>query len=215
MLTPLRHLGDLLDRIDLGGWFMMFGGFAIIAVTVLVPAWRDVSELHRQRELIAREVELLQMQQNNYVELTKAINQNDPLLLQRLAWDQLRQQPIGGQLLSHNASAIGPNQSLPTVDQWVQASLPPLAMKLSEPDRLIAVKSKLMKLITGSSRPWVLAFGGWLILMGVLLNPGPDDGADEDGDMDVDADHADANTDHFDMADADAMAKLDASLNAY
>jgi len=41
----------------------------------------------------------------------------------------------------------------------------------SRADAMLAADSKLMRLISGPSRPWVVAFGGWLLLMGLLLNP--------------------------------------------
>jgi hypothetical protein len=165
MMRLLHNFGDGLDQIDIGGWMMLACGFVIVAATVLAPAWQDVCSLDVQRRQLRRQVALLQIQEQNYHALVRALDRNDPQLLQRLAWTQLRQQPIGGTLLMRTIV----DTSVASVDQWVQPD--PLPLDTPHRDALLAGNSRLMRLIGGPSRPWVLAFGGWLILMSVLLNP--------------------------------------------
>jgi len=167
MLMELwRQFDEALDRYDVGGWLMLVSGFVIIAVTALAPAWRDVSSLEVQRRQLHRQVALLQIQEQNYHAFVRAVDRNDPLLLKRLAWDQLRQRPVGGRLLMRT-TMTGP--AAPSIDRWVQPAAMPL--NTSRADAMLAADSKLMRLISGPSRPWVVAFGGWLLLMGLLLNP--------------------------------------------
>lgn len=171
MMRLLHNFGDALDQIDIGGWMLLACGFVIVAATVLAPAWQDVRSLDVQRRQLQRQVTLLQIQEQNYHALVRALDRNDPQLLQRLAWTQLRQQPVGGTLLMRLASDA-PGSHAASVDQWVQpAALPLDPVQAMHRDSLLSGNSRLIRLIRGPSRPWVLAFGGWLILMSVLLNP--------------------------------------------
>ncbi|QNN24016.1 hypothetical protein HED60_17640 [Planctomycetales bacterium ZRK34] len=171
MMRLLHNLGDALDRIDLGGWMMLGCGFVIVAATALAPAWHDVQSLDIQRRQLRRQVALLQIQEQNYHAFVRALDRNDPLLLQRLAWTQLRHKPVGGTLLMR--TTMDPSHApVASVDQWVQPEPIPMApVEALHRDNLLNGNSRLMRLIGGPSRPWVLAFGGWLILMSVLLNP--------------------------------------------
>ncbi|MBI1369207.1 MAG: hypothetical protein GC162_11215 [Planctomycetes bacterium] len=178
MKRLFTQFGDFLDRIDIGGWLMLLSGFVIVSATVLTPAWRDVRALDRQRQLLDRQVTLLELEEQNYNAFVRAVQRDDPLLLERLAWHHLRLRPSGSEVVPVGSEIPA---RLPSIAQWVQPQLDPLVLRDDDPTH---VDSRLIRLITGPSRPWVLAFGGWLILMGLLLNPTLESAIEDDAMLD-------------------------------
>ena len=166
MVRALKQIGDTLDRFDAAGWLLLLAGVAVVALTALAPAYLDTRELAAQCRVMTRQARLLDGQHENYIQLVHAVRENDPLLIQRVAWQQLHVKPPGAKPLAwYYPAAAGPP---PSVEQWVQPIAPPLR---PEVPRLDHPDTRLMRLITGPPRPWVLAFGGWLILLGLMINP--------------------------------------------
>lgn len=167
MAHMLNRIGDMLDRCDAAGWILLLAGVAVVSLTVLAPAWLDVRELDAQYRVMHRRERLLEMQHRGYVRLTDAVRENDPLLMQRIAQLQLNVRPAGAEPLQ--AFLPIADAPAPSVERWVQPWLPPIdpeALRTAYPD------TRLVRLVTGpTTRPWVLAFGGWLILLGLMINP--------------------------------------------
>lgn len=167
MFRLVRQFGDLLDAIDLGGWLCVSCGVTILAVTVLAPAWLDVRQLRYERSILTRQAALLEARERNYETFVIAVERNDPMLLQRLAWRHLRLKPADADL-PHPATRIQIDNA--DLDEWMRPTASqaiPIAAVQPLPN------TKLVRLVLGPSRPWVLAFGGWLILIGLLITPVP------------------------------------------
>jgi hypothetical protein len=162
MFPTFRKFGDFLDRIDVGGWLMLSLGVFIIALTVLAPAYLDVRKLQAQHEVLHRQASLLLIRQQNYIAFARALERGDPLLIQRVSMQQLHLKPVGTDPLD-DASAAPTSKS---IDGWMNPQLDAIPISsLTLPD------TRLVRLVTGPPRPWVLAFGGWLVLMGLLITP--------------------------------------------
>lgn len=178
MFRLLQQFGDLLDRIDLAGWTLTLSGIVVVAVTVLTPAYLEVRAMEVQRAVLRHAEQRTEAHYQNYVAFHEALQNNDPLLLERLAWHHLRMRPEGSETVE---TVIENPWLVPSVDQWVA----PPAVELETPEALELPDSTLVRLITGDARPWVLAFGAWLILMGLMINPtvpvrDEDDGEEDD-----------------------------------
>lgn len=161
---PLKQLGDLLDRIDLGGWLLLSLGIAIVGATVLTPAWLEVQSMAAQRDMLAYQSAALKHKAEAYRELIAEIEKGEPILMQRLAWREFQLKPIAAEPVCEDPSVRGPR-----VDEWIRTTDAP-----PPPEPTVAYwhqDSRLLRMLTGSPRPWVLAFGGWLLMMGLLLNP--------------------------------------------
>jgi len=194
-------IGYVLDRLDLGGWILLLSGWAIVASTVLVPAWRSVCEMEYQTDELQIRLDLLSRQRENYEGFIEAYEDGDPLLMQRLAWHQLHVKPPEAELLSPAPLIDAPPDPI-NVDRWVQ---PLDVVPLPKPHRVDPladapfINSRLAELLTGPRRPYVLGLGGLLILLSLVLNPQPHvvsrssdaAGDDEDEAFDDDAEYED------------------------
>lgn len=168
MFNFFRSICNLPDRLDLGGWLLVISGVLIIGVTTLTPAWLQVRELEIQQQQLAHTASQLELYHQNYEAVLRAIERSDPLIMQRLAWHHLKESPRGEILVS--TEYIDRYAPAPTIDDWVRPAsinLPPTSSTTPAP----LADTKLTRLISGPTRPWVLAFGGWLVLMGLVLNP--------------------------------------------
>ncbi|MHC4997188.1 MAG: hypothetical protein ACYTGQ_19290 [Planctomycetota bacterium] len=176
MAKTLNFIGDTLDRVDAAGWLLLVCGVAVIAITVLIPPWLSEKQLESQAQALYRQACLDEILLTNSQAFVRALERGDPLLMQRLAYHHLNLKPIGAEVIFD--SALQTDQPVPSMDQWVRPTLAPIhvnAEKYTLPD------TRLVRLITGASRPWVLAMGGWLVLMGLLMNPKYEIELDEDG----------------------------------
>jgi hypothetical protein len=168
MLRLWRQFGDALDRSGLAGWVLLLCGFAIIGVTLLAPAWLDVRQLDAQVSVLERQHQLLEMRHQNYRAFVRAVGRSDPMIVQRLAMHQLNLRPAGAQPLRAGLEIDDAATTSQPLEQWMRptlAALPPETVAIAYPE------TRLVRLVTGHTRPWTLAFGGWLMLMGLLLNP--------------------------------------------
>ena len=168
MLRLWRKFGDALDALDLGGWICVACGVTIVGVTVLGPAWMDVRELRHENAVLRRQAALLDARRQNYEGFVQAVEEDDPLLLTRVAWHHLQLKPAGAQVAEAVNVSAGPETGGLRLDRWMR----PVAVQLppTEPVEPLA-DARLTRLIFGPSRPWVLAFGGWVLMVGLLLNP--------------------------------------------
>ena len=170
MLRLWQQFGNVLDRSGLAGWLLLLCGFAIVAVTLLAPAWLDTQRLQAQVSVLERQHQLLEMRHQNYRAFVRAVERSDPMIIQRLAYHHLNLRPAGAKPLNNDSfgEAREAAAGSPPLDQWMRptlAALPPQTVAIAYPD------TRLVRLVTGATRPWTLAFGGWVMLMGLLLNP--------------------------------------------
>lgn len=166
MSRAFLFFGDTLDRVDAAGWLLLICGVAVITITVLTPPWLSEKQLESQAQALYRQACLEEIQLTNSQAFVRALERGDPLLIQRLAYHHLNVKPQTAETIFESPNLT--HRPVPSMDQWVRPNLPPIRINTKSytlPD------THLVRLITGASRPWVLAMGGWLVLMGLLMNP--------------------------------------------
>lgn len=168
MLRACRQLGDALDRSGVAGWLLLALGLGIVGATALLPPYLDLERTRAQEVVLHRRHRLLEVQHQNHRSFIRAVRNNDPLLMRRLAWHHLHVKPSGADPVGE--WAVGSDDPAPPIRRWVAPDLPPIDPAVI--DRSLP-QTRLVRLLTGQTRPWVLAFGGWLILMGLMINPTP------------------------------------------
>lgn len=177
MLRFFGKLGALLDALDLGGWLCVVSGMLIVAVTVLAPAWLDVRELRHEQAILRRHAAMLEARRQNYEAFVEAVERDDPMLLTRLAWHHLRLKPADAQVVevANTGTPLGRSEVKrqeevrgTRLDDWMRptaSQLPAVEPIKPLPD------AKLVRLVLGPPRPWVLALGAWVMLIGLLVTP--------------------------------------------
>lgn len=162
----LRGVSDGIERADLGGWLPLLGGLGLIALTVLAPAYRDVQQARTQRARLNLEAVAHVEQLRRYEELIASVRRDDPIILQRLAWHELRLKPVGAEVLGGRPADRRPRAAY---DQWVQ---PHRAAIASEPP-LLPPDSLADRLVNGPRRPVLLVIGAALIGYGLFTSLRP------------------------------------------
>ncbi len=165
-----HHELTWLDRIDVAGWLLLLVGLTIAAIVVAMPAWLDVLDLRAQHATLKSQADLIDRQCEDHRAFRESLSQNDPVLLRRLAWHHLALKP--GNVLALDSTPEQAQQL--SADQWRHP-----ASMLSRPPaiphpipRSAHAQTRLARLVTGSSRPWVMALGLWLTFCGLFLRPG-------------------------------------------
>lgn len=79
----------------LPGWMLMVSGIVLLAAAVLIPAWMETRELDWQRRVMEVQIEQLHQQEQRYRGFLEAVESDDPIVLQRLAFSQLHLKPTG------------------------------------------------------------------------------------------------------------------------
>jgi hypothetical protein len=151
LYTPLVRLDP--------GWLFLLAGLAVLAATVLIPAYDDLAQARWQRDR-ALAIEQHRVQRlERYGAYLDALDRRDESVVLSLAAEQLNKVPVGRQPL------------LPPADPGTRsASVFP--MLEPEPLRLPTVQaqdSTLARLATGDrTRLWLIAGGALCVLLGVL-----------------------------------------------
>lgn len=162
MFPTFGKIGDAIERSGFAGWLLLMLGVGIIALTVLLPPWLENQRLLAQNAALRREADLLQLRHQNYVAFNRAVERSDPMLMQRLAMAQLHMKPVGTEPLDHRDV----EKTSQVIDAWFAPQLPAVKVR-----RVGVPDTQLTRLIMGTTRPWVLAFGGWLMLLGIMIRP--------------------------------------------
>jgi len=130
------------------GWILLLSGLALLGVTLLAPAWTSQQQLVWQRDVMQAQFTHLQAQQQRYAEFYEAIQNDDPVLLEHLAYTQMRFKPAGKQLLEMDRSERMEQLSA-SIAAWLHKPLPRVGRQI-EP--LMGTDTALTRLTTGSSR---------------------------------------------------------------
>src|SRR5688572_27063739 len=102
MLAALRNTVDRASA-PLPGYLLIFSGMALLAMALMVPAWMESRELAWQVSLMELQAKRLADQENSYREFNTALAEDDPVLLERLAFYHLRLKPAGSTPLDPGA----------------------------------------------------------------------------------------------------------------
>jgi hypothetical protein len=113
-LNPVQRL-----LAELPGWIFLIGGAVLVAAVVLGRGRFDNAPLIWQRDLLEAQARQLDARRDAYQTLRTALDEGDPVLLERLAFEYLRLQPRDRLLL---AAADGPAPG--RVNRWPLAITP-------------------------------------------------------------------------------------------
>ena len=174
MLRTWRQ--TLLDlACQLPSWAFLAAGLAIIALTLLIPAYLKNRELVWQRDLQKLQAQRMAEQEQAYRQMIAAIDAGDPMLIQRLAYHYLRLKPAGTNILAYRpATADGRGYAPPvaiaerytTAETWLQRPLPRVGVDYP---RYSPVESFVVRVVTSPVRGVLLAAG--LLSLGLSFIP--------------------------------------------
>ncbi|MCC6578812.1 MAG: hypothetical protein IT440_00085 [Phycisphaeraceae bacterium] len=174
------------------GWLLVLCGAAIFGACLLIPPWKQSKALAWQLDVMRVQAGQIGKELKDYQALERAVEQDDPLLLQRLAFEQLRQKPQGVELMAPPAPLLPVGIVLPTDDQkgWSLRYQPseagqmlcqpkPVEAMVEHPVPVpgvncvppVEVQSTLIRLTTGPLRPVVAALGLVCLSLGLVLSP--------------------------------------------
>jgi len=181
--APIFDFTKLVDALP--GWMCVAGGAVLLALFVWTPQWLAGREIAWQRDLMKAQAQALIEQRDRYAEFEAALAQGDPILLERLAFTELRQKRVGQQLLApesdvmlaHNtefwpddpALAARPTASATTpgsVHAWLRVPMPVVGRDIQP---LRRIESHLTRIVTGPLRLPALLFALGVMVMGVLM----------------------------------------------
>jgi hypothetical protein len=110
---------------QLPGWAFLAIGLTVLALTLLVPAYMQNRGLTWQRGLQHLQAQRLMEEEQGYRNLLAALDANDPVLIERLAYHYLRLKPAGAMLVSNRPGVPAPAiERFSTPDAWVQQPMP-------------------------------------------------------------------------------------------
>ena len=160
MAAMWREICAWIERSDLGGWLPLGGGLALIALAMLLPAWGDLHETRRQLDQLSVTLADQTERLHRYQQLIVSVRNDDPMILQRLAWNELRLKPVGAEVLGEPPLD---GRMAAVHERWVGG---PTAIALPAPEG----DSKLERLINGPRRPMVMLAGALLIGFGLFTS---------------------------------------------
>ena len=169
-------------------WVFVTVGVGAIAAATLIPAYLDTLDTREQRKLIEIKAQQLREERDRYNDFYLALQANDPILLERLAFTQLRLKPVGT-----DTADLGPIDAAAVIDSPDPDTIHQVAMQwrssqsveywLSRPDlkrqaqMTVEIQrprdTRLIRTATGEYRPFVAGFGALVLLLGVWPRRGP------------------------------------------
>lgn len=153
----VRQIGDWLEDADAGGWALLVAGLMLFAVTALTPTLAELSAVQHRRDELAAHRHDIERAADRTERMIELVRDGDPLLLQRLAWRELRLQPTEAVLGQPIGRVLEPAPPKLT-------ELPP-PTPAAEP--MIAADAKLRRWTQGRSGQAMLV--GSVALMGLGL----------------------------------------------
>ena len=173
------------------GWLSLALGMGMVAAIALVPPWLELRYAQWERGFIEQCSRRQFKQIENYENFAAALQSNDPVLLERLAFHHLRLKPAGAVLVSMPNAITGesgirtvvnadgslssgpdtdptamPNEKRTLLDQWLTAPMP----VVGEDYPAYEVPSHpAIRLVTGPKRSLLLGLGGVFLLCGLLM----------------------------------------------
>lgn len=148
----------------LPGWVFCVCGALILAVVVLTPPWLAQHETTWKLKVMQAQAAALADQAERYGSFAAAINDDDPVVLERLALTHLRQTVAGKTPLW----VLPVEQETGDVGDWLAVPQPIIGGDLPH---YFAPSNRLIRLVTGPGRPALLLVGLLCVVAGVLFNP--------------------------------------------
>lgn len=180
--------GPITRTIDaLPGWICVLGGCLLLGMLLIAPAYLKVRATAWERDLMALQAERLDQQREKYERFELALRSDDPVLLERLAFTELRQKPAESSLLDPGpgimlasqveiipdtgaAVAYRVDHSAPgSIQAWLHVPMPVVGLG-GDIAPLPVLQSYLIRISTGPHRVIALLIAVLIVVMGLLLN---------------------------------------------
>lgn len=158
------------------GWMFLLVGLALAGAMVLLPAYIELREASWQRDLMRLQAQRLSEQEERYEEFAAALERDDPTLLRRLAYAQLRLKPVDRQPLGSSQAGrpevVGvagypaglTSREDERVEAWLRRPLPEVGVDVQP---LAAINTRLVRLTRGWYRGVVLAAAVLCVVAGL------------------------------------------------
>lgn len=171
--------GPAQDRLDAasspeggrwGAWLFLAAGVALLASVVLIPAYDDMDEVRWQRERARAFEAHRQLRLDRYGQYLAALDREEPALMAQLAAEHLNLIPVDKQALDAAAAQADAGTHARTVFDVLEP--PPLASAagaapgLGDRPRTGSMLERWT--LDERVRPWLIAFGGLCLLIGLL-----------------------------------------------
>ena len=193
----------------LAGWLPLLGGLTLLAMTLLTPEWLGWRELVWQRDMLNLQAESLEKQRDRFAMFNQSLEADDPVLLERLAYTQLRYKPAGKALMSDIVLAAGPlanpqadgqsaygisagqSESADIIETWLTQPQPVIGKDIQP---LRPINTRMTRLTRGPSKYVLLLVAGICLIAAFwpessewdraddAIKPGSDDPRDDDAD---------------------------------
>lgn len=144
-------------------------GVSLVAAVLLLPAYQENREVAWQRDLLRLQADRLGEQNDSYHETVAALEGEDPVLLERLAYTYLHLKPRGTILLDDLDQGIAQADTMQTVEQWLQRRMPEVGVDFASLGPMPRPMQTAHRLVTGPTRHMVLLLGIVLIALGIML----------------------------------------------
>jgi len=165
------------------GWVFLLSGLSLVAMGMLVPAWIEVRDLAWQRDVMRAQAGSLIKQEEGYSQFHAALATDDPILLERLAFHNLRLKPIGSIALPtdyRDPTAGDMPESINTHDPVTKPGMSLVDTMLHRPVPMPGVgdvkpkplNSRLVRIATNPTLRLGLVAAGMLCVAGGLLSTG-------------------------------------------
>lgn len=176
----------------LPGWMLLLGGAALVAMITLVPPWLECRRLSWQTDVMAIQAQQLVSQQTAYKQFLTALREDDPVVVERMAYYHLRLKPVGTSTLDElnqlNAVQAAVYNQLATNDYRSQPAAPIaplnkvwstlptiedlLAKPIYKPSEFcptgVVPDTRMVRLATGPARHLMLGLGVLCLFFGLL-----------------------------------------------
>ncbi|GAB4110789.1 MAG: hypothetical protein Kow00105_19540 [Phycisphaeraceae bacterium] len=188
--SVMRDRPNPLDTLltALASWLPVVGGMTLLGMVLITPQWLDWRELAWQRDVLEIQADRLQSQRERYTRFYEALSADDPVLLERLAFTQLRLKPVGKRVMpdlfvsgqapnrpaissassvirQHPAEPFNPPQEAEAIEAWLAAPQPIVGRDIPP---LAPMNTRLTRLTQGPAG-YVLLFVAILCLTAGLL----------------------------------------------
>lgn len=163
------------------GFLAVVAGVAVLSAMVLVPAHRERERVEWRRDVMAAQADHLAALAERYDAFLHALAAGEPVLLERLAYSQLKLRPTGKSPMPRGYDkrpggaeryAVDPGFSRlddpANLHAWLSQPLPQVGRELAAHR---PVRTRLDRLSTGQSRVGLIIAGGMLIFGGLLWSP--------------------------------------------
>jgi hypothetical protein len=178
---------SLFERVmaALPGWMLLLAGGAMVAMVTLVPAWVECRQLSWQTQVMKIQSQELAHQQKTYETFREALKNNDPVVVERMAYYHLRLKPVGARTLDEldqpavtdqDSDAVSEGASGGSGGGHVWRTLPTIEDLLARPmlqpgqycPQDATPDSRMVRLATGPARHVLLAMGVLCLFFGLL-----------------------------------------------